>query len=90
MQYISTKYSYISNSIHSACDIYHQARQKRLPFPLSNNNACSPFDLIHIDIWGPLSTGLVHGFKYFLTILDGHSRHVWVMMLKSKSEVGLR
>jgi len=29
----------------------------------------------------------VHGFKYFLTILDDYSRHVWTVMLKSKSEV---
>jgi len=39
-----------------------------------------------LDIWGSFSTTSIHGFKYFLTILDGYSRHVWVVMLKFKCE----
>lgn len=29
----------------------------------------------------------MRGFKYFLTIIDDHNRHVWVVMLKSKAKV---
>ncbi|XP_058746661.1 uncharacterized protein LOC131619598 [Vicia villosa] len=70
--------------------VYQQARHKCLSFSTSNNNAYEVFVLIHINIWGPFNTTSVHGFKYFLTILDDHSRHVWVVMLKSKAEVGQR
>lgn len=35
------------------CDVCPLAKQKRLPFPVSASHSSSPFDLIHIDIWGP-------------------------------------
>ena len=47
----------------------------------------SPFDLIHYDIWGPFHTTRVKGFKYFLTIVDDHSRVTWTYLLHAKSEV---
>ena len=40
-----------------------------------------------MDIWGPFSKNSIHGHKYFLTILDDHSRYNWVVLLKSKAEV---
>lgn len=35
-----------------------------------NNYANSPFDLIHIDIWGPFSSPTLDGKQYFLTIVE--------------------
>uniref|UniRef100_A0A2N9GYX7 Uncharacterized protein n=1 Tax=Fagus sylvatica TaxID=28930 RepID=A0A2N9GYX7_FAGSY len=32
------------------------------------------FSLIHCDVWGPIPTPTVDGFKYFLTIVDDHTR----------------
>ena len=40
-----------------------------------------------MDIWGPFSKNSIHGHKYFLTILDDHSRYTWVVLLNSKAEV---
>jgi len=62
-------------------------RQKILPFLVSNKNAKSPFDLVHFDIWGPFGTTFVHGHKYFLTILDDCTRHIWIVVMNNKSEV---
>jgi len=86
MQCMNKLYSYISVSGHVACDICQMSRQKKLPFSISQNNAHAMFDLVHAEIWGAFSTNSVHGFRYFLTILDDYSRHVWVVMMKSKSE----
>lgn len=83
---LNKQYSYIPISNHTACDICHLSRQKRLSFPISNRNAKSVFDLVHFDIWGPFSTHSVHGYRYFLTVLDDCSRHIWVVMMKLKSE----
>nr|GMD52674.1 uncharacterized protein LOC109178736 [Ipomoea batatas] len=47
----------------------------------------NPFDLLHMDIWGPYKVATTHGYHYFLTILDDHSRAVWVYLMKLKSEV---
>ncbi|CAN1189995.1 Retrovirus-related Pol polyprotein from transposon TNT 1-94 [Linum perenne] len=70
----------------SHCEHCHFSRQKKLPFPLSSNRAVAPFDLIHTDIWGPVSQSTYDGNSYFLTIVDDHSRAVWAFLMKHKSE----
>lgn len=64
------------------------SRQNRFPYSPSDNNAKEVFELIHLDIRALFSTHYVHQYRYFLTILDDCSRHVWTVMLKLKSEVG--
>ncbi|PNY04279.1 peptide transporter PTR2 [Trifolium pratense] len=44
------------------------------------------FDIIHIDIWGPISTVSTSGHKYFLSIVDDKSRFTWLHFMKNKSE----
>ena len=62
------------------------AKQRSLSFPHQNNMSKEPFDLVHMDIWGPFSTESVEGYRYFLTIVDDHTRVTWIYMLKSKSD----
>ncbi|XP_062093439.1 uncharacterized protein LOC133799439 [Humulus lupulus] len=69
------------------CSICHLAKQKCLPFISHNNMSSAPFDLVHLDIWGPFHVISIEGYKYFLTIVDDHSRFTWVYMLKAKSDV---
>lgn len=69
------------------CSICHLSKQKRLPFVSNRSISANCFDLVHIDVWEPFSTISVEGFRYFLTIVDDHSRFTWVYLLKSKSEV---
>ncbi|GAA0162877.1 transmembrane signal receptor [Lithospermum erythrorhizon] len=45
------------------------------------------FELIHCDLWGPYRTPSSCGAKYFLTLVDDHSRAVWVVLLTDKTEV---
>jgi len=90
MQCMNKLYSYISASPRVACDVCQLSRQKKLPFTISQNNTHAMFDLVHVNIWGPFSTDCIHGFRYFLTILDDYSRHVWVVMMKSKSEASAK
>ena len=52
------------------CNIFPMAKQKILPFPFNNNFSDSPFNLVHVDIWGPYSIPTHDGFKYFLSIVD--------------------
>jgi hypothetical protein len=46
-----------------------------------------PLQLVHSDLCGPLSSPSFSGCKYFLTFIDGFSRHTWVYFLKLKSKV---
>lgn len=69
------------------CHVCHLAKQKHLSFPISNTTSVAPFDLLHIDVWGPFSVPTPEGFRYFLTIVDDHSRATWVYLMKLKSDV---
>lgn len=81
-------YPNISHSnISNICDIFHFGKQKKLPFKNSTSHTQTKYVLLHFDIWGPISTQSVHGHKYFLTIIDEHSRFTWIICLKSKAEV---
>ena len=71
----------------SHCSICHLAKQKRLSYESHNHLSSLPFDLVHLDVWGPFSIESVEGYKYFLTIIDDCTRVTWVYMMKNKSEV---
>jgi hypothetical protein len=87
LSHMSKLYPSLTFDHKAACDICHFAKQKQLPITNSLSVASSKFELLHFDIWGPLSITYVHNHKYFLTILDNYSRFVWIVLLKSKFEV---
>ena len=68
------------------CDTCHCAKQKKLPFSNSTSLSPKPFSLIHVDIWDPCASHSMNGHKYFLTIINDHSRYVWVILMSTKSE----
>lgn len=70
------------------CEICPLSKQRHIPFFPSAAYASTCFDLIHCDVWGPFTPVSVDGHKFFLTIVDDHSRFVWTYLLKSKGEVG--
>ncbi|GKA72567.1 retrovirus-related pol polyprotein from transposon TNT 1-94 [Tanacetum coccineum] len=55
-----------------------------LPYSLSDSHAEVPFELIHIDIWGPYKVSTLRYHKYFLTIVDDYSKAVWTYLLIKK------
>ena len=52
-----------------------------LQLRISNSRAKSPFQLIHMDLVGPVEES-IHLNRYFLTILDDFSRFGWVLFLQ--------
>ena len=74
-----------NNSKSFDCYVCPLAKQHKLPFLESISVSLSCFDLIHADIWGPYSTPSLNGSKYFLTLVDDHSRCTWVYLMKCKS-----
>ena len=75
------------NSCTDVCHIYPLAKHKRLHFPFNNNLCASPFDLVHVHIWGPYSVPTHECFRFFLSIVDSATRNTWVYFLKEKSNV---
>lgn len=69
------------------CDTCIRAKHSRSSFSISANKADAPFELIHCDVWGPYSVPSLSKARYFLTVVDDHSRAVWIYLLVAKSEV---
>lgn len=75
-------YPSITNDNKSVYDICHFSKQKKNPYNVSTSHATSKFSLLHFYIWGPISTPLIHGHGYFLTIVDDYSRFTWMSIEK--------
>lgn len=83
LQYISS--SDIMNKSDFICQICPKAKQHRQPFQISSSLASQPFELIHIDTWGPYRQQTYNGFHYFLTIVDDHTKCTWTYLMPLKS-----
>ncbi|KAL0408303.1 UNVERIFIED_CONTAM: Retrovirus-related Pol polyprotein from transposon TNT 1-94 [Sesamum radiatum] len=68
------------------CTICPLAKQHRLAFPCSSSCTSKPFELIHIDIWGPYHQASLTNCHYFLTIVDDFSWATWTFLLRHKSQ----
>ena len=62
------------------------AKSAKLPYDLSESPAVESFDLLHIDIWGAYRVAAHDKYRYFLTVVDYHSRSAWVYLLQYKSQ----
>ena len=71
---------------HDVCITCPLAKFTKLPYTLSESRAAGIFDMIHIDIWGPYRVSTRHNHRFFLTMVDDHSRVSWVHLLKYKSD----
>jgi len=72
---LSAQYPFITVDKLDLCDTCNRAKQKKLPFSLSNTTTAAIFDIVHFDIWGPCSITSMQGFKYFLTVVHDYSRY---------------
>ncbi|KAK9706955.1 hypothetical protein RND81_07G163400 [Saponaria officinalis] len=70
----------------TVCLTCPMAKLTKSSFPNRQTNASNPFDLIHMDIWGPYRVAYKGKYKYFLTIVDDNSRATWVYLLCHKSD----
>lgn len=71
----------------SCCDICQYAKQSRLPFDVSNSQTSEIFELLHVDLWGSYRIPSKARARFFITLVDDHSRATWVVLLKEKSQV---
>ncbi|CAI7866513.1 unnamed protein product [Closterium sp. NIES-53] len=56
---------------------------------LCHGRTKAPLALVHTDVVGPTRAPLLSGSRYFLTIVDDHTRAVWVYPLRTKGEVAV-
>ena len=59
-----------------------------MPFASRHESRVSnPFHLVHSDIWGPINTPSLLGFRYFVIFVDDCSRVTYLYLMKERSEL---
>ncbi|MBW0577895.1 hypothetical protein O181_117610 [Austropuccinia psidii MF-1] len=69
------------------CDSCNLCKITKCPFKGSFPLPQQKLQFLHMDLFGPVETPSNLGYKYCLRVMDGLSRFVWTLFLKSKSEV---
>ncbi|CAI7925341.1 unnamed protein product, partial [Closterium sp. NIES-53] len=70
-----------------SCPTCLETKFTKFPFSSGTGPAKAPLALVHMDVVGPTRAPSLSGSCYFLTIVDDHTRAVWVYPLKTKGEV---
>ncbi|CAI7834829.1 unnamed protein product [Closterium sp. NIES-53] len=73
-----------------SCPTCLETKFTKFPFSSGTGPAKAPLALVHMDVVGPTRAPSLSGSRYFLTIVDDHTRAVWVYPLKTKGEVKRR
>ena len=70
------------------CDSCLAGKQRRLSFPkAAKYRAVDALELVHGDLYGPITPATNGGWRYFLLLMDDYSRYMWLQLLTSKNEV---
>lgn len=85
MKHIDKVKPFLSQHKEQVCLTYPLAKMTKLAFPSSKSHASKAFELIHTDIWGPYRVNTRGRFRFFLTLVDDHTRMTWVHLLERKS-----
>ena len=69
------------------CTSCLMGKQTRASFPQATNyRATHALELIHGDLCGPISPSTAGGNRYIFVLIDDHTRYMWTILLKEKSE----
>ncbi|KAL0457696.1 UNVERIFIED_CONTAM: hypothetical protein Slati_0396800, partial [Sesamum latifolium] len=68
------------------CESCLKGKMTKKPFVGKTAFANDLLDLVHTDVYGPLSIPARGGFFYFITFTDDHSRYGYVYLIRYKSE----
>ena len=61
-------------------------KMTKLPFKGKGERANGLLDLIHTNVYGPMSVHARGGFVYFITFIDDYSRYGYLYLMRYKSE----
>ena len=73
--------------VEQLCEACLTGKQRRTPFPQKSKfRASDPLELVHGDLCGPIAPATPGGCRYFLLLVDDHSRYMWISLLATKDE----
>ena len=71
---------------HNHCKCCALGKNIMKSFPQKEHKSTEPLDLVHSDVWGPMSVHSFSGYSCCITFIDDFSRKTWIYFLKAKSK----
>ncbi|HEV7738404.1 MAG TPA: DDE-type integrase/transposase/recombinase, partial [Chlamydiales bacterium] len=75
-----------SKRLLSTCEGCLLGKSTRRSYTSSSYRSSEPFQLVHMDLCGPMQTRSIEGHDYFMILVDDYSRFLWVKFLLKKDE----
>ena len=69
------------------CEHYLYGKQNRVRYPSGATRAEGILQLVHSDVFGPVSVPSLGKYVYYVSFIDDFSRKTWIYFLRKKSEV---
>jgi len=69
------------------CQACPLGKSSRLSLRPPGHKTSAPLELIFSDVWGPAPMFSSDGFRYFVSFVDAHTKHIWYYPLVAKSDV---
>jgi hypothetical protein len=69
------------------CDHFIYGKQSRVRFPSGVRRENGILELVHSDVFGPITMPSLGGSLYYVSFIDDFSRKTWIYFLRKKSEV---
>ena len=74
----------MKRTIYKACQL---SKQTKSSFKSKNIvSTTRPLELLHMDLFGPISTTSLGGKRYGFVLIDDFSRYTWVLFLSHKDD----
>jgi transposase InsO family protein len=73
--------------VDQVCDSCLTGKQRRATFPIvAKFRAEDKLELVHGDLYGPVTPATPGGKRYFFLFVDDMSRYMWLVLLATKDE----
>jgi len=68
------------------CESCLEGKMTKILFSAKGHRAKYLFELVHTDVYGPMSVLAQGGYEYFITFADDYSRYGYVYLMRRKSK----
>ena len=72
------------------CEHYAYGKHNRVSFPSGAKRVNKILELVHSDVFGPVSVPSLGKSIYYVSFIDDFSRNTWIYFLRKKFEVFYR
>ncbi|HEV7736248.1 MAG TPA: reverse transcriptase domain-containing protein, partial [Chlamydiales bacterium] len=86
LKHLGQELDHFSKRKLSTCEGCLLGKSTRRSYTSSLTRSTEPFQLIHMDLCGPMQTRSIEGHDYFMILVDDYTRFLWVKFILRKDE----